>query len=48
MKKQQVKSLRLVKENVSKLEVSEIDKLKGGSQGGHPTNCNTWHKCDLH
>ncbi|QHI38790.1 hypothetical protein IMCC3317_41900 [Kordia antarctica] len=46
MKKKNLKNLKLVKENISKLEVKESDKLKGGTGGG--SYCNTCFDCWLH
>jgi len=39
MKKKNLKNLKLVKKNVSRLEIKDIDKLKGGSGVGN--YCNT-------
>lgn len=47
MKKKKTQNLKLIKESVSRLEVKEIDKVKGGS-GGPFTSCNTWFDCWLH
>lgn len=43
MKKKNLKSLKLAKKKISKLEVKEIDKVKGGSGVG--SSCNTWFDC---
>lgn len=47
MKKKNARNLRLVKRNISKLEVKEIHKLKGGD-GSRKTGCNTCFDCWLH
>ncbi|MEM6687325.1 MAG: TIGR04149 family rSAM-modified RiPP [Bacteroidota bacterium] len=45
MKKQNLRKLNLSKKSISKLEVKEIDKLKGGS-GYAASACNSCWDCN--
>ncbi len=51
MKKKNLKNLKLVKKNISRLEVKGSDQLKGGSgtcDTGGGSYCNTCYDCWLH